>query len=357
MASPSEGEPGYDPVRTGAWLVCTACGTQVPTASRDEVATCFICDDPRQFTPPSGQAFTSLDELRAGGRHRNVFTPFPLGHHPDGNGKDEDDARFTSIATHPKVAIGQRAVLVRTPRGNVLWDCVTLLDGETVAEIRRRGGLAAIVISHPHYYTTHVEWARAFACPVYLAAEDRGWLAQRSSWQRFIPEGETEMTLPPDGGKGKEEGKEGEDGEEEGKDGVRVLKLGGHFPGSLVALHAGRLLIADTLVTTPAGMGSWAADARGHVRDGGGSGGRPRGMNSFAFMWSIPNMIPLAPDELARMWRVLGRHAFRSTHGAFVGTEIHGTSAEMRRRVLESMQIQIRYSGHGDHAMLRERID
>lgn len=32
------------------------------------------------------------------------------------------------------------------------------------------------MISHPHYYTTHLEWADAFECPVYLAWEDKGWL-------------------------------------------------------------------------------------------------------------------------------------------------------------------------------------
>jgi len=60
--------------------------------------------------------------------------------------------------------------------------------------------------------------------------------------------------------------------------GVKVIKLGGHFPGSLVCLYDGRLLIADTLLTTPAGMGNWKDKPR------------PKGMNSFAFMWSIPNV-------------------------------------------------------------------
>ncbi|KAJ1324549.1 MBL fold metallo-hydrolase [Microdochium nivale] len=359
MATPQD-EPAYDPQRTGSWLVCTACGTQFPTADARVVTTCRICDDPRQFTPRSGQAFTTLDALRSEPQqHTNVFTPFPT----DSSGGSD---HFISITTEPKFAIGQRAVLIKNPRGvkgggNVLWDCVTLLDDDTVTRINELGGLRAIVISHPHYYSTHVEWARAFRCPVYLAAEDKEWLVQSSAWQRFI-EG-TEFDVPPGDGSGESANDDlGAGGT--GGPVVKVLKPGGHFPGSLVVLHRGRLLIADTLVTTPAGLGSWDTDALGDPRPLQSPAAaasrdpptsRPPGMNSFSFMWSIPNMIPLTPDEIAKMWAVLKGHEFRSTHGAFVGVDIDGGSAaEMRTRVLESMQIQIRHMGHEGHAMLKQ---
>ena len=55
----------------------------------------------------------------------------------------------------------------------MLWDCVTLLDDDTAAAVERRGGLAAIAISHPHYYSAMVDWGRRFGCPVYLHAADR----------------------------------------------------------------------------------------------------------------------------------------------------------------------------------------
>ncbi|KAH9897571.1 beta-lactamase-like protein [Xylariomycetidae sp. FL2044] len=388
--SPLTDTQPYDPSLTGDHLICTACGTQFPTADRQQVRTCFICDDPRQFTPPSGQSFTTLNALRATTttgdnhqyqrQHRNIFTPLP-----------GDEERFISIHTTPKVAIGQRAILIRTTPGtkkkekkNVLWDCVTLIDDETIARVRELGGLDAIVISHPHYYSTHLEWARAFSCPVYLAAEDKAWLTTQSSsssssspLRRFITETEFDVPVNSDDDDGSAK-----------PSGVKVLKLGGHFPGSMVALYDGRLLVADTLVTTPAGLGSWETDALGAARaDGDGrredGSGRPAGMNSFSFMWSIPNMIPLAPGELARMWGILGRHAFRSTHGAFVGVDIFGGGKqkkkkgaekeeeekegegegkeeavrEMRTRVLESMQIQIRYMGYGDHALLQEKVE
>ncbi|RYP78897.1 hypothetical protein DL771_000282 [Monosporascus sp. 5C6A] len=314
-------ETPYDPQRTGSWLVCTACGTQYPTADRHEMKTCFICDDPRQFTPPTGQAFTTLDELRRS-RHKNKWVPFSC------------DDRFTSIVTDPKVGIGQRAILVRTPRGNVLWDCVTLLDDETVGKIRGLGGLKAIVISHPHFYSAHVEWARAFNCPVYLAAEDRKWIAQPSEYQVFMTETEWDLEI---------------DGEASG---VRVLKLGGHFPGSSVLLYDGRMLIADTMLTTPAGLGNWETDAVGGSRE------RPRGMNSFSFMWSIPNMIPLSPVQIDRMWDILKKYEFRSTHGLLVGMDIVKTVPEMRRRVELSMKIHVYHcQGGDDHVLLEEKTE
>ncbi|KAI0422625.1 beta-lactamase-like protein [Xylaria grammica] len=311
----SESESPYDPKRTGSWLVCKTCGTQFPTGDKHKVTTCFICDDPRQYVPPSGQSFVSLDALRSSG-HKNIFTPIAA-----------DPERLIAINSQPKVAIGQRAILVRTPQGNVLWDCITLLDDETIAKIKELGGLKAIVISHPHYYSTHLEWARAFDCPVYLAKEDRMWLSQQDrNRQIFITENETHVF------------------------GTTVLKLGGHFPGSLVMLFEGRLLIADTFFPTPSGLGNWDADAVGAPRK------RPLQMNSFAFMWSYPNMIPLAPDAIIHMWVILKNYEFGSTHGAFPGLDIVKTPAEMKQRLLESMQIQIRYSGHGAYAILEETI-
>lgn len=232
-------------------LICEACGTQFDEANKSEFTTCRICDDPRQFVPPSGQSFTTLSSVRS--THKNKHAPVP------------GDDRFISIWTEPKFAIGQRAILIRTPVGNVLWDCVTLLDDETVDWIKSIGGLQAIVISHPHYYTTHLEWAEAFDCPVFLSQEDSKWLSREDtkSARKFIEEGKTELDIPTKDGK---------------STGIKAVKPGGHFPGSLVVLFDGRLAIADTLVTTPAGLGNW------------GDRERPEGMNSFGFYWSIPNV-------------------------------------------------------------------
>ncbi|CAK7206556.1 hypothetical protein SEUCBS139899_009352 [Sporothrix eucalyptigena] len=294
----------YDPHATDEYLVCTACGTQFPVTDRAALPTCRICDDPRQFTPPAGQSFTTMAGVRQ--KHHNVF------HEATGG-----DERLTSIASEPKLAIGQRAILVRTPAGNILWDCLTLIDDDTVQRIHDLGGLKAIVISHPHYYSSHVEWAAAFDCPVYLRNEDREWTVQQSPRQVFWEGDDIQQVLPDSG--------------------ALAIRLGGHFPGSQVFLFGSHLLIADTLVTTPAGLGSWATDALGTPRE------RPAGMNSFAFMWSIPNMIPLSGEEVFKMWSILKHHDFASTHGAFIGTDI--VAPDIKQRVLDSMQIQTKFAG------------
>ncbi|KAK0630002.1 beta-lactamase-like protein [Bombardia bombarda] len=313
-------DTNYDLEETSNLLICTACGTQLPTTDRIALATCFICDDPRQYTPPSGQAFTTLAEIRTS--HKNEFHPYRPGHQ-----SASDDNVMISITTAPKFAIGQRAILIITPKGNVLWDCLTLLDEDTVKEIKELGGLSAIVISHPHYYSTHVEWANAFDCPVYLAFEDKQWIARTSERQVFLKD--VEYDIPEVGGPNKT---------------VKAIKLGGHFPGSLVLLHEDKLLIADTLMTTPSGMANWEVDALGKPRV------RPKRANTFSFMWSIPNMIPLGVDDIVRMWDILKEHDFTSTHGAFLGQDIE--DGDIKARVLQSMQIQVKAMGYGQHLFL-----
>lgn len=302
----------YDPTATGSWLICNACGTQFPTSDRSVVKTCHICDDPRQYVPPSGQSFTSHDELTK--KHQNVFTTYL------------EDERLISITTTPKFAIGQRAILIRTPGGNVLWDCLTLLDEETIKKINELGGLKAVVISHPHYYSTHVQWGQAFNCPVYIASEDKVWTTLDSGHQVLVKDVETKV---------------------EDTDAV-AIKLGGHFPGSLVLLFDGRLFIADTLMTTPAGVGKWDTDGTGATRT------KPPGLNSFSFLWSIPNYIPLNVEELARMWNILKNYEFKSTHGAFLRMDIEDNG--VKRRVLDSMQIQAKFMGYETHAIMSEKI-
>lgn len=307
----------YDAATASKWLVCRTCSTQFPTDDRSAVTTCHICDDARQYVPPTGQSFTTLADLAR--THRNTFTTYP------------PDPRITFIETTPRLAIGQRAALIKTPQGNVLWDCIALLDDDTVQRVREMGGLKAIVISHPHYYTTHVHWARAFGCPVYLAAEDQEWTTMSSTHTQLLTQTETEIVQGS---------------------GVRAIKLGGHFPGSLVLLFEGRLFVADTLVTTPSGLGDWTVDGNGAARQGG--NGRPPGSNSYAFMWSIPNMIPLGVEELARMWDVLSRYEFRATHGAFRSMDVEDEG--VKGRVLESMQIQARFMGHDKHPLVSARV-
>ncbi|KAH6884838.1 beta-lactamase-like protein [Thelonectria olida] len=302
----------YDPATAAAWLVCVTCGTQFPTANRAHVKTCLICDDPRQFVPASGQSFTTLEDVRKA--HSNEFTPCAT------------DSRLTFISSTPKFAIGQRAILVQSSTGNILWDCISLLDVETVAKIEALGGLKAIVISHPHFYSTHVQWARAFKCPVYLSSRDRQWTRLDSGHQVFLTETETEI---------------------EGT-GVKAIQLGGHFPGSMVLQFDRHLLIADTLMTTASGVGKWDVDALGEARE------KPPGLNSFSFLYSIPNFIPLRVEEMARMWETLRRYVFAETHGGFAGMDI--VDKNLKQRVLDSMKIQAKHMGYGGHEFMETTL-
>ena len=51
------------------------------------------------------------------------------------------------IGTVPAFAIGQRALLLTTDKGNVLWDCISLLDEATVEIVKGLGGLCR----HRHF--------------------------------------------------------------------------------------------------------------------------------------------------------------------------------------------------------------
>ena len=116
----------------------------------------------------------------------------------------------------------------------------------------------------------------------------------------------------------------------------------------MVLLYDGHLFTADTLMMTPAGRGNWSVDAMGSPRE------RPKGVNSFSFMWSIPNMIPLSADEIVRMWGILKNYDFKSAHGLILGWDIEDEN--IKARVLESMQIQIRAMGYGQHPFLQEAL-
>jgi hypothetical protein len=141
---------------TGTAFICATCGTQhAPSAAPP--ARCAICEDPRQWVPGAGQQWTTMDALAR--RHAIGWREVA----PD----------MLGCGVFPDFAIGQRALLLRTPDGNVLWDCVALLDPATVAIVKALGGLRAIAISHPHFYTAMVDWAQAFDCPVFLHAADR----------------------------------------------------------------------------------------------------------------------------------------------------------------------------------------
>ncbi|KAF2669221.1 hypothetical protein BT63DRAFT_432925 [Microthyrium microscopicum] len=288
--------------------LCATCGTQFDAPLSSPPDSCNICDDPRQYVPPTGQAWTSLRELDDGNRSNKWEV-------------DHIDPRVSWVSTHPKSNnqgdIGQRAFLLETPHGNVLWDMIAYIDDKTIEHIKAKGGLKAIVISHPHYYTTHIHWAKVFNCPVYTGAEDKQWFnrSDPDNFRRLIHG--TEAVLA----------------------GVTAVKTGGHFDGSLVLHWENKLFIADTIMIIPSGL--YDID-------------RPAGTASYSFMWSYPNMIPLWPDAILGIWEAVKPFDFDTAYGAFDTKMIRSKYA--KKRLLESMKIFITKAGHLNHALFEESL-
>jgi len=239
-------------------FICVTCGTQYAD-SKCPPGHCDICEEERQYVGLGGQQWITLDELRR--THRNRV--------------EELEPGLTEFETEPKFAIGQHGFLVETPAGNALWDCLSLLDEAATAQIRARGGLKAIAISHPHYYTTMAEWGDAFDVPVWLHQDDQQWVMRADDRVQFWS-GEVK---PLAGG-------------------LTLVRCGGHFEGGTV-LHwpagaggRGALLSGDIIQVTP--------DRR-----------------SVSFMYSYPNYIPLNAAAVRRIVAAVEPFAFDRIYGAF----------------------------------------
>lgn len=100
-------------------------------------ADCPFCQDERQHVGWDGQQWTTLTALQNENRRHRI--------EPEGQG-------VLGVGAEPPTAIGQRALLIRAPGGNILWDMISYLDGDLIRELRELGGVAAIAISHPHFY-------------------------------------------------------------------------------------------------------------------------------------------------------------------------------------------------------------
>jgi hypothetical protein len=240
-------------------FICTTCGTQYGESDQPP-AVCAICQDERQYVKKTGQQWTTLEKLRL--THRNSL-------------KFEEPG-LIGIGIDPHFAIGQRALFLRTPKANVLWDCLPLLDEAVVEAIQAMGGISAIAISHPHYYSSMVEWSRAFGgVPIYLHAADRQWVMRPDKAIVFW-DGQT-RTLA---------------------EGLTLICGGGHFDGGTVLHWAsgaggrGALLSGDIIQVVP---------DRKHV----------------SFMWSYPNYIPLPASAIERIVKAVQPFEYDRVYGAF----------------------------------------
>jgi len=261
--------------------LCAACVTSFPDSATPP-ARCPTCDDERQYIPATGQAWTTRAALAKS--HRNAW--------------HQHEPNLFSIQPVPAVGINQRAFLLRTPAGNVLWDCVALLDPATEALVDSLGGVSAIAISHPHYYTVMQDWAAAFGATIHLHAADAAHIVRPDANVHLWHE-ETRELLP----------------------GVTLIRAGGHFEGGTV-LHwahthdnAGALLVGDILQVTPGGH---------HV----------------SFLWSYPNMMPLPARTIRQITDAIAPWRYDRIYGAFAGQVIeHDAPAVVARSAARYIEL------------------
>jgi hypothetical protein len=255
-------------------FICTACGTQFSPSDKPPPH-CAICEEERQYVPASGQSWTTLKSLAA--RSFNAYRQYEPG--------------LIGIGTQPSFAIGQRALLVCTPNGNILWDCIAMLDDATIAIVKSLGGIAGIAISHPHFYTTMVEWSRAFGnVPIHLHAADRDWVMRPDPAIKFW-DGDT-LNLLPD---------------------VTMIRGGGHFPGGSM-LHwargaGGRGVLCSSDIATV------TTDRK-----------------FLTFMLSYPNFIPLPVPKVKGIAAALAPFRFDTIYGHYFDRVIPTGAEDVLKR-------------------------
>ena len=241
--------------------LCETCGVQYsPTSAPPE--RCPICQDERQYINWNGQAWITLDDLRK--QHKNAIKLAETG--------------LWEISTEPGFAIGQRALLVQAPQGNLLWDCTCLLDQGMVKTIQEMGGLFALAISHPHFYSTMVEWSHAFGgIPIYLHSADVKWVMRPDPSIKYWSGDSLALA-----------------------EGLTLIRVGGHFEGSTV-LH-------------------WAAGANGQGALL--SGDMPQVVSDrhyVSFMRSYPNLIPLSARAVQAVLDNLQGFTYDRLYGGWSG--------------------------------------
>ena len=245
-------------------FICTTCGTQYEPSDKPPAA-CPICDDERQYVAVGGQTWTTLEGLQK--RATNAWRELEPG--------------LLSIVTFPAFGIGQRAQLLRTPHGNLLWDCIALVDRATIELIEAMGGVKGIAISHPHYYTTMLEWSQALGgVPIHLHQADRQWI-MRDGPAIELWQGHTKELLP----------------------GITLINAGGHYPGGTVLHWAG-------------GAGGKGALLSGDIVQ------VVQDNKSVSFMWSFPNFIPLSGPRVEGVVGALKPYTYDRVHGAFMDRTI-----------------------------------
>ncbi|KAJ7140248.1 beta-lactamase-like protein [Mycena crocata] len=278
-------------------LLCIQCGTQYGVT--EGLTECHICDDPRESVAATGHAFTTLGKAKSSRKYKNIIRQ-----------QYKNEPHIYTIQTQSILGIGQRCFLIKTAQGNILWDCIAYIDDATIKEINALGGVDAISISHPHFYTSHLTWSRAFKnAPVFLSAEE-GHLISRPDEhgvRRFVTNKKFEI-LPGSG--------------------ATRIKTGGHFPGSAVLHYKNSMFVSDSLHVTRSAL--WDIN-------------RKPGTSYYAFLWSHVNTIPLPPGEIAGIISAISPYEFDVAHGMFPDRDLR---SDAKQRAIDSARVVINAMGH-----------
>ena len=234
---------------------------------------CTICEDPRQYVGWQGQQWTNMDELIDQGYMNDLRNLEP---------------NLFGIGITPSFSIGQRALLVTTDQGNILYDCVSIIDDNAANKIADLGGISYICLSHPHFYDSMVSWSQEFDhAPIIIPEVDRTHV-MRSDKAIEYWDGKPLEILP----------------------GITLIQTGGHFEGSSVlhwkngAQGKGALLVGDTISV---------------VQD----------RNYVSFMRSYPNLIPLSANQVSNIIETLKPYPYDRIYGGWWDRNVltHGKNA------------------------------
>lgn len=244
--------------------ICATCGIQYPD-SDSPPEHCIICEDDRQYIGLNGQQWTTLDEIRKA--HSGIVK--------------EEELNLYGIGCEPRFAIGQRALLVQSPQGNILWDCLTFIDDQLVEAVKALGGISSIAISHPHYYGCMIEWSHAFGgVPIYIHEYERQWVVRPDPVVRFW----SGDMLPL-------------------SDGRTLIRCGGHFPGGMVMHWAQGAEGRGVLLT---------GDIINVVQD----------RRYVSFMHSFPNLIPLNASAVQHVVDAVAPYPYDRIYSAWFGNVV-----------------------------------
>lgn len=239
--------------------ICETCGVQYEN-SIEAPEQCTICNEERQYVNPNGQSWTTLEKMIKDG-YDNIF--------------NLEEEGLYSLKTIPEFGIGQTAYIVQSDSFNLLWDCITYIDQTTIKKIMELGGIQAIALSHPHYYSTQVEWAEAFNVPIYIHEDDKEWVMRPSDKIIFWSGESLELHK-----------------------GIVIHRLGGHFKGgSVLEWKDGNeqkgILLSGDIIQVVADH-QWVS-----------------------FMYSYPNLIPLPASKVREMANIINELKFDRLYNAF----------------------------------------